>query len=69
MAYKITHRLREQEVRFPNESAARRYADQVGGGASHWRITVAGTSPGAGWQATHAAHPAAPAQRSPTTER
>ncbi|HVV11315.1 hypothetical protein [Amycolatopsis sp.] len=45
MAYKITHRSREQEVRFPNESAARRYAEEVGGGVRRWHITVAGAGP------------------------
>jgi hypothetical protein len=42
MAYKIRHRSRSQEVRFPTQEAAERYADQVGGGVGHWEVVEAG---------------------------
>jgi hypothetical protein len=42
MAYKIRHRSRSQEVRFPTQEAAERYADQVGGGVGRWEVVEAG---------------------------
>lgn len=42
MAYKITHRSRAQEIRFPTQAAAERYADQVAGGLGNWTVAEAG---------------------------
>lgn len=42
MAVKLVHRVREQEVRSPNEPTARRYADRFGGGPGRWTLTPTG---------------------------
>lgn len=42
MAYKITHRSRAQEIRFPTQAAAERYADQCAGGLGNWTVAEAG---------------------------
>lgn len=42
MAYKITHRSRAQEVRFPTQAAAERYAEQQAGGLRNWTVAEAG---------------------------
>ncbi|HVV11492.1 hypothetical protein [Amycolatopsis sp.] len=42
MPYKITHRSRAQEIRFPTQAAAERYADQVAGGLSQWTVSETG---------------------------
>lgn len=48
MAYKITHRSRAQEIRFPTQAAAERYADQFAGGLGNWTVAEAGPArPGA----------------------
>ena len=45
MAYKITHRSRTQEVRFPTQLAAETYAHRFGGGLENWEVVAAGTEP------------------------
>jgi hypothetical protein len=40
MAYKIAHRSRTQELRFPNQTAAEQYVDQFGGDPKHWSVTL-----------------------------
>jgi len=48
MAFKITHVSRDQEIRFPTQAAAERYADRLGGGLDKWRVREAGApAPGA----------------------
>lgn len=42
MAYKITHRSRAQEIRFPTQAAAERYAEKVAGGLGKWTVAEAG---------------------------
>ncbi|WP_236795146.1 hypothetical protein [Amycolatopsis sp. GM8] len=42
MAYKITHRSRAQEIRFPTQAAAERYAEQLAGGLGNWTVVEAG---------------------------
>lgn len=42
MAFKITHRSRAQEVRFPTQAAAERYAEQQAGGLGNWKVVEAG---------------------------
>lgn len=42
MAYKIMHRSREQEIRFPTQAAAERYAEQQAGGLDNWTVVEAG---------------------------
>ncbi|WP_166459766.1 hypothetical protein [Amycolatopsis pithecellobii] len=42
MAYKIMHRSRAQEVRFPTQAAAERYAEQQAGGLRNWTVVEAG---------------------------
>lgn len=42
MAYKITHRSRDQEVRFPTQAAAEQYAERFAGGLGNWRVAEAG---------------------------
>ncbi|HVW43850.1 MAG TPA: hypothetical protein VHC18_21125 [Amycolatopsis sp.] len=43
MAYKITHRSRSQEIRFPTRLAAETYAHRFGGGLENWKVAAAGT--------------------------
>ncbi|WP_200834247.1 hypothetical protein [Amycolatopsis alkalitolerans] len=45
MAYKITHRSRAQEIRFPTQAAAERYAEQLAGGLGKWTVVEAGQDP------------------------
>ncbi|UIJ61215.1 hypothetical protein LWP59_06140 [Amycolatopsis acidiphila] len=45
MAYKIMHRSREQEIRFPTQAAAERYAEQLAGGLGNWTVVEAGAVP------------------------
>jgi len=45
MAYKITHRSRSQEVRFPTQVAAETYAHRFGGGLENWNVVAAGVEP------------------------
>jgi hypothetical protein len=45
MAYKIMHRSREQEIRFPTQAAAERYAEQLAGGIGNWTVVEAGQVP------------------------
>ncbi|SFJ82805.1 MULTISPECIES: hypothetical protein [Amycolatopsis] len=42
MAYKIKHRSRAQEVRFPTQAAAEQYAAQFAGGLRNWTVVEAG---------------------------
>lgn len=46
MAYKIMHRSREQEIRFPTQAAAERYAEQLAGGLGNWTVVEAGRAGG-----------------------
>jgi hypothetical protein len=42
VAYKIQHRSKPQELRFPTQRTAERYVDQFGGDPKQWSITQAG---------------------------
>ena len=42
MAYKIRHRSRSQEIRFPTQLAAENYAHRFGGGLENWEVVAAG---------------------------
>ena len=53
MAYKIMHRSRPQEIRFPTQAAAERYADQFAGGLGNWTVVEAGRVAQSAEQAEH----------------